>query len=311
MPRLSTVRSRAGSVPPQTYRATSQRPITVSSLAGQTAQPATSAATSYRRASICVPNGTTYRTASSYRSPPPIHTYHPDKGLTLVTNERRVASQRPPVVHANSTHSAAVRRGSVTRPGAGTYYRVKTVQDDDDFGPAPAPAPIRRSGSISRKVVTQEQFVENGHRKPKVTVELEPTQIYVPNNTLIDLRERTKVAKDKMDKHRVLLDRYLPIDYGHPEDVEFEVQTKYGELVERMPQLEYSHRSKASLEEPVTYSNIEPYKPAQRSTVRVEPLPPLLPPVRNSFTPKVSDVRKRARRVLCSIKGDPRYFDFS
>ena len=58
-------------------------------------------------------------------------------------------------------------------------------------------------------------------------------QNYLPNHSLADLRQRTKVAKEHMDKHRVLLDRYLPLTYGQHDDVQDEVDAKYGELVER------------------------------------------------------------------------------
>jgi len=110
-----------------------------------------------------------------------------------------------------------------------------------------------------------------------------------------------------------LLDRYLPISMDKPNEVEYDVETKYGELVSRMPHLEYRHSARNRLDESseVPTLLVAPYRPAPRPAAK-EPLPNFsLPPVRNSFTPVISDTRKRARSVLCKVKGDPKYFDFS
>jgi len=160
-------------------------------------------------------------------------------------------------------------------------------------------------------VPLKEEFVNNGRPPTRRNIDYE-TSVRLPaqKESLSDLASRTKAARDQLSKHRVLLDRYLPVHLGKPNDVVDEVEYKYGELVQRMPHLEYNHRSRDRYDEsgPPRSSFVEPYKPAPR--------PPKLDlhpsvPVKNSFTPKVSDVRKRARSVLCKIKGDPRYFDFS
>ena len=50
---------------------------------------------------------------------------------------------------------------------------------------------------------------------------------------LSQLRARAAQAKDKLDIHKSRMDRYLPIYLGPENDVEYEVDYKYGELVNR------------------------------------------------------------------------------
>lgn len=54
-----------------------------------------------------------------------------------------------------------------------------------------------------------------------------------PSMQLSQLRSRTSEARNKMDRHRVLLDRYLPAPTGPIPAVEYEVETKYDELAQR------------------------------------------------------------------------------
>jgi len=163
------------------------------------------------------------------------------------------------------------------------------------------------------RIAPKEEYQQNGYGRVKA-YDYEPST-FLPNQkeSLSDLRTRTNVARDQLSRHRVLLDRYLPISMDRPNDVEDEVESKYGELVLRMPQLEYRHRNRSRLDEQESPpSLIAPYRPAACRTAVKDPLPVLsLPPVKNSFTPVISDTRKRARSVLCKVKGDPRYFDFS
>ena len=51
--------------------------------------------------------------------------------------------------------------------------------------------------------------------------------------SLSELRARAWHAKNKLDEHKVLMDRYLPIYFGPENDVEYEIDYKYGELVDR------------------------------------------------------------------------------
>ncbi|KAK2184868.1 hypothetical protein NP493_250g04030 [Ridgeia piscesae] len=59
-----------------------------------------------------------------------------------------------------------------------------------------------------------------------------------PSCTLNHLRHRATNARNKLDHHRTLLDRYLPEPMGDAQDVQSAVLYKYGELVDRMPSLE-------------------------------------------------------------------------
>ncbi|KAI0216125.1 hypothetical protein LSAT2_031823 [Lamellibrachia satsuma] len=63
----------------------------------------------------------------------------------------------------------------------------------------------------------------------------------VPAYTLNRLRVRTTDARNKMDAHRTLLDRYMPETFGAEQDVASAVLYKYGELVDRARRL--GHRS--------------------------------------------------------------------
>jgi len=52
-------------------------------------------------------------------------------------------------------------------------------------------------------------------------------------DSLTKLRARAQVAKDHLSRHRILLDRYLPLQLGPENDVVQEVETRYGELLSR------------------------------------------------------------------------------
>ncbi|KAK2145285.1 hypothetical protein LSH36_690g03076 [Paralvinella palmiformis] len=51
--------------------------------------------------------------------------------------------------------------------------------------------------------------------------------------SLSSLRSRTSDARNKMDQHKILLDRYLPLPVGPPNEVPYEVEYKFSELAER------------------------------------------------------------------------------
>lgn len=130
-------------------------------------------------------------------------------------------------------------------------------------------------------------------------------------DSLDGLRARMNTAREQMSKHRTLIDRYLPAYTGSPNDhdVQFEVENKVNELAFRMPQLDPTKRyvrDRDDNDRKTTIRLVEPYKPLPKIN-KVDYSP--LPPVRTPFRPKISDVRKRARSVLCKVKGDPRYFD--
>lgn len=130
--------------------------------------------------------------------------------------------------------------------------------------------------------------------------------------SLANLRARANAARDQLSRHRVLLDRYLPLNLTSTPDVKYEIEYKVGELYPRMPYLDPTKPRERSSGEEVHINGpfllVAPYRPA-KAMPKVE-LPVVPFPLRPVFTPKISDVRKRARSVLCKVKGDPRYFDF-
>lgn len=117
-----------------------------------------------------------------------------------------------------------------------------------------------------------------------------------------DLRSRANRARNYMDQHKTLLDRYLPIYMGPEPEVKYEVAHKFGELVDRMPYLlpRQPRDSRASSLPPPRQSTVTPVVRANDYSRSI----------RNSYAPPVSDTRKRARQILCKVKGDPRYFDY-
>lgn len=52
-------------------------------------------------------------------------------------------------------------------------------------------------------------------------------------DSLAKLRARAQVAKDHLSRHKILLDRYLPLHLGPENNVVDEVESRYGELLAR------------------------------------------------------------------------------
>lgn len=84
-----------------------------------------------------------------------------------------------------------------------------------------------------------------------------------------NLRAKYTEAKNKLDMHKTLLDKYLPLYLGPENDVEIEVDYKFGELVARMPRL-------------------DPYRPPMNNNYSISTIskPPRGRPI-NSFEVKV------------------------
>lgn len=118
------------------------------------------------------------------------------------------------------------------------------------------------------------------------------------------LRDRTALARNKMDQHRTLLDRYLPVPMGTPNEVPYEVEYRYKELEDRMPQLRPRDRT-------VRSSSVPPIRPVTAPAAGRVQINDYKDALRRApFKPTMSDTRKRAREVLCRTKRDPHYFDY-
>lgn len=126
-------------------------------------------------------------------------------------------------------------------------------------------------------------------------------------DSLSNLRARAQLAKDNLCRHKILLDRYLPLHLGPATDVSQEVEIRCEELLARMPLMKHQ---KSRKEDEDYFTEITPYKPASTSPKDRRPYELQHASVKNSFTPKISETRKKARSVLCKVKGDPHYFDF-
>lgn len=184
---------------------------------------------------------------------------------------------------------------------------------------------------VSRISVVNKSTTENGPKSSVEVVELEKPKTIksavietkieregFPDRSELfdDLRHRTLEAKNLLGRHRILLDRYLPVSLGPEPEVAFEIQNKYGELVERLPFIERRSKVEVQAEEKENKDEqvsehvtiIKPYSPAQntrsyRATYTYH--------VPSSFTPTISETRRRARDVLCRVKRDPFYFSFN
>ena len=59
------------------------------------------------------------------------------------------------------------------------------------------------------------------------------TPEHVPAYSMNNLRRKTIDARNKLDVHRTLLDRYMPETFEADQDVGSAIMYKYGELVDR------------------------------------------------------------------------------
>jgi hypothetical protein len=190
------------------------------------------------------------------------------------------------------------------RPRSTTTTTTPSSNLVQDMAPRRAPAAAMENGDVTTTTYKRSSSAAlTADRRPDFERERE---------SLASLRQRTNKARDQLSRHRILLDRYLPLQLGPSGDVSYEVDYKVTELYPRMPYLDPTRPRQMdskfnSYESTGPVLLIQPYKPVDWKT-RVE-LPPAAP-IGTTFTPKMSDTRKRARQVLCKVKGDPHYFDF-
>eukprot|EP00914_Ancora_sagittata_P010180 GHVO01019627.1.p1 GENE.GHVO01019627.1~~GHVO01019627.1.p1 ORF type:complete len:488 (+),score=30.77 GHVO01019627.1:238-1701(+) len=142
-----------------------------------------------------------------------------------------------------------------------------------------------------------------GSRIAGIEARLAMDEDYPSPSSFSDLRYKATEARNKLGEHRLMMDRYLPVPSGPLNDVAYDVDYKYNELVPRMPCLDPYKPN------PNKYvaTQVAPYRPANKPTKVSEYGKP---PPGPSFRPVMSDTRKRCRDVLCKVKGDPRYYDY-
>jgi len=133
-----------------------------------------------------------------------------------------------------------------------------------------------------------------------------------PTETYKDLRSRATDARNRLDVHKGLMDRYLPTDFAPGNEVSYEVDRKYDELAYRMPELQanlkrFTYGNPHAAISPSTGRRAQSVPPMSHSTsvgraARAPSVAPCMP------RPQMSEARRRAREVLCKTKKDPTYF---
>jgi len=185
---------------------------------------------------------------------------------------------------------------------------------DVDYVPSRRTTVVRTGGSLPPSSSTVRRTITTTAPKSRIReiearLDLMSDASDPPLAQMSLLRSRASDARNKMDRTKVLLDRYLPAPTGPIPAVEYEIESKYDELAQRMPYLSRVSGSSAADSGSSSSYAVKPYTPAQRprsnsfsgpSYSRSSPDP--------SCTPPVSDVRKRCRQVLCKTKGDPTYY---
>ncbi len=67
----------------------------------------------------------------------------------------------------------------------------------------------------------------------RVEAMAQPVASTQPPESILNLRSRAADVRAKMDHHKILLDRYLPVPGAPMNSVEYEVEDKYSELAAR------------------------------------------------------------------------------
>jgi hypothetical protein len=189
------------------------------------------------------------------------------------------------VTRAGSSRSVSVpppaRRYSISSAPSSSYYAAPSYSHG---------SPSYSHGSGSRIAEIEARLA------------LQADDDFGGRHSFNDLRYKATEARNKLGQHKMLMDRYLPLPTGPLNDVNYEVDYKYNELVPRMPCLDPYKPN------PDRYNTtpIAPYRAANRpQKISEYGRPPPSP-----FRPVMSDTRKRCREVLCKVKGDPRYYDY-
>ncbi|ESO82782.1 hypothetical protein LOTGIDRAFT_229805 [Lottia gigantea] len=198
------------------------------------------------------------------------------------TRKRKQRSLYAAIVASKLEDEPGTRRRRTPRSKyAADKYRAthKVGENPLYYSPDPHTAGLTASrGTVQR--VTERKAVrdsEGNFTKPKnilswqyrLDSRIPPEEVLYRPTTFNRMRERLHEAQDKMDRHRQLLDRYIP-EEGTSESIESRVNRKLNELEQR----DSSGGSKASVG---SYTPFDYYGPSG---------------------PPVSETRRRIRRVL-------------
>jgi len=124
----------------------------------------------------------------------------------------------------------------------------------------------------------------------------------LPNalRSLSSVRDHVNDIKGGMGAHRMLIDRYLTLDLGPSQEVDFEVARKYYELASRMPELEPDKYHKKAL-----YSDSGVNLASQGRSRSVGNIHHY-----GQFNQPVSETRNRLRKVITKARRDPTYYSY-
>jgi hypothetical protein len=195
-----------------------------------------------------------------------------------------------------------VIRTSIPRTGSVHSVPRRNFPVSRGFRAGSLPPPSPRGARRGLPVRTRLEFDSE--------VDYEPLRLpdSRPPPSMSGLRSRATDAKNKLDAHRTMLDRYLPIYMGPEAEVADEVNYKYGELVQRIPRLEPyrpnrdegGYSSSSPLITPYRRASLPPKPPSKYDNALRRP----------PMNLRVSEPRRRAREVLCKTKNDPHYYDY-
>ncbi|XP_076112732.1 uncharacterized protein LOC143080650 isoform X17 [Mytilus galloprovincialis] len=155
---------------------------------------------------------------------------------------------------------------------------------------------------------------EEGHvTKPKnlmswkyrIESRVPPGDYFFPIKTIGHVRDKLLHVKEQMDRHKQLMDRYLPND-DTDTDVKTKIMNMYVDMEQHNP---YLFRGREGLLTTKSCENSPPSSilrsPTPRRAASVQPTATLKPS--DGYQP-MSDVRRRVRRVICKNRGNPRFF---
>ncbi|XP_064641210.1 uncharacterized protein LOC135496036 [Lineus longissimus] len=124
--------------------------------------------------------------------------------------------------------------------------------------------------------------------------------------SLSSVRDQMNEVKGGMGTHRMLIDRYLTLDLGPSQEVDYEVAKKYYELAARMPELEpdkyhrralYSDGPAVNLSGAGRSRSVPCYNAGNISHY-------------GQFNQPVSELRNKLRKVITKSKRDPTFYSY-
>ncbi|XP_052063261.1 uncharacterized protein LOC127702959 isoform X13 [Mytilus californianus] len=138
--------------------------------------------------------------------------------------------------------------------------------------------------------------------KYRIESRVPPGDYFFPIKTIGHVRDKLLHVKEQMDRHKQLMDRYLP-DEDSQTDVKTKIMNMYVDMEQHNP---YLFRGREGLITTKSCENSPPSSILRSPTPRrAAPTATIKPS--DGYQP-MSDVRRRVRRVICKNRGNPRFF---